>query len=158
MDQVGKGFCLLHGKIRLLKKAYIGDKHHPSIHSVSELTDESLIHSFLQLCVFWIPSTCQTQVGHLRKSRRKWPISGPWRAHSPSGSDRMLKTAIIDWACIEAISGRKRKQLTWGKLAALFRCAFLTPWTWVWANSGRWWRTRKPGCCSPWDHKELDMT
>ena len=21
----------------------------------------------------------------------------------------------------------------------------LTHWTWVWANSGRWWRTRKPG-------------
>ena len=21
----------------------------------------------------------------------------------------------------------------------------LTQWTWVWANSGRWWRTRKPG-------------
>ena len=23
--------------------------------------------------------------------------------------------------------------------------ASLTQWTWVWANSGRWWRTRKPG-------------
>ena len=23
--------------------------------------------------------------------------------------------------------------------------ASLTPWTWVWANSGRWWRTGKPG-------------
>ena len=22
--------------------------------------------------------------------------------------------------------------------------ALLTRWTWVWANSGRWWRTRKP--------------
>ena len=23
--------------------------------------------------------------------------------------------------------------------------ASLTPWTWVWASSGIWWRTRKPG-------------
>ena len=27
----------------------------------------------------------------------------------------------------------------------------LTWWTWVWANSRSW-------CCSPWGHKELDMT
>ena len=25
------------------------------------------------------------------------------------------------------------------------RMASLTQWTWVWANSGRWWRTGKPG-------------
>ena len=23
-------------------------------------------------------------------------------------------------------------------------------------NFGRWWRTKKPGCCSPWGCKELD--
>ena len=33
-----------------------------------------------------------------------------------------------------------------------------TQWTWVWANSGRWWRTGKPVCCSPCGCKELDMT
>ena len=26
--------------------------------------------------------------------------------------------------------------------------ASLTQWTWVWANSGRWWWTGRP--CSPW--------
>ena len=36
--------------------------------------------------------------------------------------------------------------------------ASLTQWTWVWGNSRRWWRTQKPGVCSPWGHKELDMT
>ena len=35
--------------------------------------------------------------------------------------------------------------------------ASLTPWTWVWANSRRWWRTGKPVCCIPWGHKELNM-
>ena len=33
-----------------------------------------------------------------------------------------------------------------------------TQWTWVWANSGRQWRTGKPACCSPWGHKESDTT
>ena len=35
--------------------------------------------------------------------------------------------------------------------------ASLTQWTWIWANSGRQWRTEEPGYCSPWVHKELDM-
>ena len=33
-----------------------------------------------------------------------------------------------------------------------------TQWTWVWANSTRWWGTRKPGMLHPWDHKESDAT
>ena len=34
----------------------------------------------------------------------------------------------------------------------------LTQWTWVWENSRRLWRTRKPACCSPWSHNESDLT
>ena len=33
-----------------------------------------------------------------------------------------------------------------------------TQWTWVWVNSGRGWWTRGLVSCSPWGHKELDMT
>ena len=33
-----------------------------------------------------------------------------------------------------------------------------TQWTWVWASFKRWWRTGKPGCCSPLGHKESDTT
>ena len=29
---------------------------------------------------------------------------------------------------------------------------------WVWASSGRWWRTGKLACCSPWGCKEPDTT
>ena len=32
-----------------------------------------------------------------------------------------------------------------------------TRWTWVWANSGRWWRKGSPVSCSPLGCKELDM-
>ena len=31
-----------------------------------------------------------------------------------------------------------------------------TLWRWVWVNSGSWWCTGKPDCCSPWGRKELD--
>ena len=27
--------------------------------------------------------------------------------------------------------------------------ALLTQWTWIWANSGRWWRTEEAGMCNP---------
>ena len=33
-----------------------------------------------------------------------------------------------------------------------------TKWTWVWAGSGRWWRTGRLVCCSPRGHKESDPT
>ena len=33
-----------------------------------------------------------------------------------------------------------------------------TQWTWVWASSGRWWRTGSLVCCSSWGHKELETT
>ena len=31
-------------------------------------------------------------------------------------------------------------------------------WTWFWASSGSWWWLGSLACCSPWGHKELDMT
>ena len=31
--------------------------------------------------------------------------------------------------------------------------ASLTHWTWVWANSRRWWGRGRPVCCNPWDHR-----
>ena len=33
-----------------------------------------------------------------------------------------------------------------------------TQWTWVWANSGRWWKTGKPSAVQSMRHKELDTT
>ena len=36
--------------------------------------------------------------------------------------------------------------------------ASLTQWTWVWAGSGRWWRTGKPDMLQSMGCKELDMT
>ena len=36
--------------------------------------------------------------------------------------------------------------------------ASLTWWTWVLASSGCWWWTGRLSSCSPWGHKELDIT
>ena len=34
-----------------------------------------------------------------------------------------------------------------------------TQWTWVWVNSGSWWRIGRPGVlCGPWGCKQLDTT
>ena len=33
-----------------------------------------------------------------------------------------------------------------------------TQWTWVWASSGRWWRTGKPEVLQSMGYKESDMT
>ena len=33
-----------------------------------------------------------------------------------------------------------------------------TRWTWVWVSSRSWWCSGKPVSCSPWSHKESDMT
>ena len=35
--------------------------------------------------------------------------------------------------------------------------ASLTRWTWVWVDSGSWWWTGRPACCSSWGH-ESDTT
>ena len=34
----------------------------------------------------------------------------------------------------------------------------LTHWISVWVNSGSWWWTGGPACCSPWGRKQSDMT
>ena len=31
-------------------------------------------------------------------------------------------------------------------------------WTWVWASFRSWWWTGQLECCSPWGHKESDIT
>ena len=35
--------------------------------------------------------------------------------------------------------------------------ASLTQWTWVWASSGRWWRTGNLACCSMWGCKDQTL-
>ena len=49
--------------------------------------------------------------------------------------------------------GREEDDRGWdGWMVSLTQC------TWVWVNSGSWWWTGRPACCSPWGRKELDTT
>ena len=67
--------------------------------------------------------------------------SNPWHCLSPHQATTEQLLLLLG-------SGR---HLVW-KLSEIYLIkggdgwmASLTQWTWVWANSGRWWRTRKPG-------------
>ena len=64
-----------------------------------------------------------------------------WRADS---LEKTLKLVRIE--------DRKRM----GQQRMRWLMALVTQWSWAWASSGRWWRTRKPGCRHPWCHKESD--
>ena len=66
-----------------------------------------------------------------------------WRANS------LEKTLMLEK--IEGTSRRGRQRMRW-------LMASPAQWTWVWANSGRWWRTGSLVCCSPWSHKKSDTT
>ena len=70
--------------------------------------------------------------------------------HRMRRDDSLEKTWERCWGRLKAGGeGDDRGQDGW--------MASLTQWTWVWASSRRWWRTRKPSSCSPWGRKESDM-
>ena len=49
--------------------------------------------------------------------------------------------------------GRRRDDRGWaGWMASL------TQWTWVWVGSESWWWQGGLLCCSPWGHRESDIT
>ena len=52
------------------------------------------------------------------------------------------------WEMLKAGEGDNRGWDGW--------MALLTPWAWVWVNSGSWWWTGRLMSCSPWNCKELD--
>ena len=52
-------------------------------------------------------------------------------------------------ALLEKIKGKEEKEATgWASWMTS-----LTQWTWIWANSGRWWGQRSLACCSLWCHR-----
>ena len=70
--------------------------------------------------------------------------------HLMQRTDSLEKTLMLG-----KIDGRRRS----GQQRMRWLDGIMTQWTWVWASSGIWWWTGKPGiCCSPWGHKELDTT
>ena len=85
------------------------------------------------LCVSFI----STREFHLKCSEEKLTYS--------------VKALHICWERLKV--GGERDNRRWGGWMAS-----LTQWTWVWVHSMSWWWTGRPVCCSPWGHKESDMT
>ena len=69
--------------------------------------------------------------------------------HLMRGTDSFEKTLMPG-----KIEGRRRRaDRVWdGWIASPTR------WIWVWVCSRSWWWTGSLACCSPWGHKETDMT
>ena len=94
------------------------------------------------------------------QSWRKSTLNIHWKDWCWSWSSNILAT----W-CKE--STHWKRPWCWGRLSAGGEgdvrgqdgwMASLTQRTWVWANSGRWWRTGNLVCCSPGARKESDTT
>ena len=67
-------------------------------------------------------------------------------SHLMGRADSLEKTLML--AKIEGRRRRERQSMRWLDGTTI-------QWAWVWANSGKQWRTENPGC-SPWGCKELD--
>ena len=83
-----------------------------------------------------------------------------WKEWYWSGNSNTLATCCEElthlkrpWCWERLKLGGEGDDRGWGS-----RMASLTQWTWVWVNSGSWWWTGRPACCSPWCRKELDTT
>ena len=66
---------------------------------------------------------------------------------NPKGNQLWIFTvrteySLKDWKGLDAGKGwgEEEKGMTWDAWMAS-----LTQWTWIWANSGKWWSTGKPG-------------
>ena len=69
--------------------------------------------------------------------------------HLMRKTDSSEKTLML--GKIEGGRRRGRQRMTWFMESP-------TQWTWVWVNSGSCDRQGGLVCCSPWGHKDLDMT
>ena len=58
------------------------------------------------------------------------------------------------WCWERLKAGGKGEGRGWDGWMASLPCL----WTWVWASSGCWWWTGRPGVLQSWSCKELDMT
>ena len=71
----------------------------------------------------------------------------------------MLKLKLQHFGHLMRRTDSFEKTLMLGKIESRRRRGWQRMrWTWVWVGSRSWWWIGKPGCCSPRDRKELDMT
>ena len=107
---------------------------------------QSRIQLLLPLETLESPLDCkETQPVH-PKWNQPWIFIGRTDAKAeapilwPPDANSQLTGKDPAWCWERLRAGGEGDDKRWDGLMAL-----LTQWTWVWANSGRWWRTGKPG-------------
>ena len=118
-------------------------------------------------CMMWRTDALEKMFESPLDSREIKPVNPTWFEINPEYSlaGLMLKLQFVGHLMRRAdslekilmlrkIEGRKKR----GHRGWDGWMASLSQWTWVWANSMGWWRTGKPGACSPWGHEEMDTT
>ena len=112
-------------------------------------------HFYFQKCSSWITNYTASLVNS--KDNQSWIFTGRTDAEAEAPvlwlPDSKCWLFGKDWFWERLKAGEEgddRGQDGW--------MASLTPWTWVWARSKRWWRIGKEACCSPWGRKESEMT
>ena len=80
-----------------------------------------------------------------------WLSLSTWISVSLNSKSKLIREKPWCWERLKA--GGKRDDRGWdGWMASL------TPWTGVWANSGRWWSTGKPGVLQSTGSQRADTT
>ena len=88
------------------------------------------------------PLDCKIQPVHPKGNQPLYSLEGlmlklklQYFGHLMQRTDSLEKTLMLG-----RIEGRR-----WGQQRLKWFDGIMTQWTWTWANSGRWWRTGKPG-------------
>ena len=117
-------------------------------------------------CCFWTvglektlesPLDCkQIQPVH-PKGNQSWIFIG--RADAEAETPILWPPDVKNWltektVMLGKIEGKRRRG--WQRMSGWM--ASLTQWTWVWANSGSWWWTGKPGVLQSMGYKVSDTT
>ena len=150
-----------------------------NLDSVLQSRDFTLLTKVCVQC--YGPPSSQTEFWELdckegKMPKNWWLLYVPWIARRPyqsilrdinpecSQKRLMLKLKLQYFGHLMQTDNSLEKSLMLGKMKGRRTrgwdgwTASLMQWTWTWANSRRWWGTRRPVCCSPWGCKESETT
>ena len=96
-----------------------------------------------------ISGDCYRSTLNIHWKDRCWSWRASTLANLMLWADSLEKTLMLG-----KIEGRRRRDNRWWDSWM----ASPTQWTWVWASSGRWWRTGKPGVLYSTDMLDMQST
>ena len=93
-----------------------------------------------------------------------WDTNSPWFRPQPqaiycsrqtilSSQERVVTSHVTPRCLCQLAASSPRATPVCGAHPCSPYCSWGSQWTWVWANSRRWWRTGNPACCNPWGRR-----